>query len=316
MNKNELVKFLKNGTHDGEVPCGFWMHFKEDEQCGDKAVEAHVRYYNETGVPLIKMMNEHYFQIQEKIENSSDWRNITAKEISETNYRDYLQEISQLRERMGDDCVILATIHGVLVSACHATDGLGVFTDPENTVTHHLKENPEAVTAGLKQIAQVLKELSLACLKAGADGIYYALLGAEDHRFTTEFFTTYIKPIEVDLLQDVKKEGIVVLHICKDNPRLPMLKEYPAHVVNWAVNNGDYSLKDGAKIFDDKIIMGGFDNRWGTLLTGSDEEIGMEMNEISKAVGRKRLIIGADCTLPGTVDLNQIKRAAELCREL
>jgi len=316
MNKKALMKFLKTGSHAGEVPCGFWMHFNEDEQCGAKAVAAHVRYYKETGIPLIKMMNEHYFQLENTIAEPADWRDIPAQEISETNYPEYLKEIRQLREHMGSDSFILATIHGVLVSACHATDGLGVFTNPDNTVTRHLKEDPDSVSAGLKQIAQLLKKLCLACLEAGADGIYYAQLGAENHRFTPELFEKFIKPIEIDLLQDVKNEGIVVLHICKDNPRLPMLKDYPAHVVNWAVHSGEYSLNDGAKIFSDKIIMGGFDNQRGTLLTGSNEEIRQEMIEIAGAVGRERLIIGADCTLPGTVSIEQIKSATALCKEL
>lgn len=316
MNKKELMKFLETGHNSGEVPCGFWMHFDEDEQCGAKAVKAHARYYRETEVPLIKVMNEHYFQIEKSIVKPKDWSDIPVKEISETNYSEYLTEICQLRESMGNDSFILATIHGVMVSACHATDGLGVFTNQDNMVTRHLKEDPESVTAGLRQIAQSLKKLCLASLEAGADGIYYALLGAEEDRFTQEFFEKYIKPIEIELLQDVKREGIVVLHICKDNPRLPMLKEYPAHVVNWAVHSGAYSLSDGARIFSDKIIMGGFDNRSGTLFTGSKEEIRQEVTAIVKAVGRERLIIGSDCTLPNTIGMEQIKNMVDICKEL
>lgn len=316
MNKNELMKFLETGSNSGEVPCGFWMHFNEDEQHGVKAIDAHLRYYNLTGVPLVKVMNECYLQFGKTIKKAEDWRDIQAEAINEIIYQEYLEEIRQLRARMGSDCLILATIHGILVSACHATDGLGVFTNPDNTVTRHLKEDPESVVEGLKQIAQILKKLALACMEAGADGIYYALLGAEEHRFTQEFFEKYVKPVEIELLQDIKKEGVVVLHICKDFPRLPMLKDYPAHVVNWAVNSGAYSLSEGADLFSDKIIMGGFDNRSGTLLTGSKVEILQEMKKIAEEVGRERLILGADCTLPGSVGLDQIKKAVAACKEI
>ncbi len=316
MNKKELMEFLETGSNLGEVPCGFWMHFNEEEQCGPKAIDAHIRYYSRTGVPLIKVMNEHYFQLGKTIEKTEDWRDIQAEEKNEINYQEYLSEIRGIRERMGNESLILATIHGVLVSACHATDGLGIFTNPDNTVTRHLKEDPESVIEGLKQIAMILKKLCLECMEAGADGIYYALLGAEEQRFTQEFFETYIKPVEIELLQDVKKEGIVFLHICKDNPRLPMLKEYPAHVVNWAVNNGAYGLREGADIFSDKIIMGGFENRFGTLLTGSKQEIMQEMKEMAEEAGRERLIVGADCTLSNTVSMEQIKKAVEACKEI
>lgn len=316
MNKSELLRFLKTGHNDGTVPCGFWKHFGEGKEHGSEAVKAHLEYYRRTGVPIVKVMNEHFYKLDVKIEKPEDWRQIKAKEISHTHYTRYLEEIREIRQELGKDAFILATIHGLLVSACHATDGPGVFVNPDNTVTRHLKQDPEPVKAGLEQIALTLENLSLACIKAGADGIYYALLGGEEHRFTREFYEKYVMPEEMKLLANVTDKGIVFLHICKDNPRLGMFQDYPAHVVNWAVYDSSYSLKDGAEIFPGKIIMGGFDNRKGALIEGDEEQMLLQMKKAVEEVGRDRLIIGADCTLPGNLKEETIKAAAGLCERL
>jgi uroporphyrinogen decarboxylase len=316
MKRNDLIKFIMNGQRQEQVPCGFWLHFPQDAQVGEAAVDAHVKYYKETGVPIAKMMNEHLYRLDRKMKTPKDWLSIRAENIEKSYFADFLREIRAFRNRMGEETLILATIHGIFVSACHATDGPGHSTDPNNTVTRHLKEDPESVSVGLKEMAITLQRLSLSCIEAGADGIYYAALGGEEHRFSQELFTRYIKPMEMELLGNVIKKGIVFLHICKDSPRLSMYNEYPGQVVNWAEHISSYSLRDGAAIFPDKIIMGGFDNRSGVLLSGSGDEIYARMSSVVKHVDRNRLIFGADCTLPGNTPTAQIRTVVETSRRI
>lgn len=316
MNKWEFLKFLETGHNSGAVPCGFWKHFNPEDQKGDRSVAAHLEYYRRTEVPIVKLMNEHFYELDVTVRKPEDWARIRARELWDTGYREYLEEIRKVRRQMGENAFILATIHGLLVSACHATDGPGVFVNPDNTVTRHLKEDPEPVKMGLEQIARTLERLSLACMEAGANGIYYALLGGEEHRFTQSLYEKYVMPEETRLLASVMKRGAVFLHICKDHPRLPMFQDYPAHVVNWAVHDGAYSLRDGAELFPGKIIMGGFDNRQGALLEGDENAIFQEMHKAVEEVGRDRLIIGADCTLPGSLKEETIRRAVRLCGKL
>lgn len=316
MTKEELFSFLAGKSSCSEIPCGFWMHFPESAFAGSAAVDAHVDYYDKTHVPIVKMMNEHLYRLERPMTCPSDWRTVREMALEDTPYPDFLDEIRAFRRRMGNDALILATIHGVLVSACHATDGPGHFTDPNNTVTTHLKQDPEAVCVGLRAIARTLKRLCVACTEAGADGIYYAALGGEEHRFTQDFYEKYIAPIEIDLLDEARRHGLVFLHICKDHPRLPMFRNYPCHVVNWAEHAGSYTLAQGAALFPQKRIMGGFDNRSGAILTGTDEEIAAEIRRALEQVGRDRLVVGADCTLPGSTSTAQIRKAVEACKRL
>ncbi len=312
MTKKDLLGYILNGEYKGELPCGFWKHFPSEAASGKAAIDAHLNYYSETNVPIIKMMNEHLFEIDTTISCADDWADVKVKDIFETDYVNLLEEIKTLREKVGDDKLIVVTIHGLLVSACHATDGVGVFPQRDNTITVHLKENPEKVAIGLKEIAITLKKLIKACIEAGADGIYYAALGAEEDRFPDDLYETYVRPLEIDILSEAVKEGVVFLHICKENPKVKMFKNYPCHVVNWAEYAGEYTLEDGCEIFPNARILGGFDNTKGLFFDGSEEELKLHIQEVAERIGKGRIIIGADCTISGDTPNSRIKKIVDI----
>lgn len=316
MNKIERFRAALAGEPVDCIPCGFWSHFPEAMQFGEKSVTMHNQFYIDTDIDIMKVMNEHLYRLDCEVNCPEDWKKIHPFQISGSYYENYLEEIRQVRAHVGDQVPILATIHGLLVSACHATDGVNQFTRLDNKITLHLKEEPEAVSQGLKAIAETLAELCEHCVKAGADGIYYAALGGEEQRFEQALFERYVKPLEIDILKRAKNKGITVLHICKDHVRLPMYADYPADAVNWAIHDCRYGLKDGRNLFPDKAILGGFDDRSGVLVEGSREEIEQEAALIVREAGAKRLIIGADCTLPTEIAHSRIRETVLAVRNL
>ena len=303
------------GGEPGGCLTGFWMHFPETRHFGDECVRAHVEYYNATDVDILKVMNEHPYKIGCAIEKPEDWRYLRPHRAKEY-YAGYLEELRKTRRTVGPDVPLLATIHGVLVSACHATDGMGKFTDPDNTVTRHLKEDPAPVAAGLEAVAQTLDDLCAECVAAGADGIYYAALGGEEYRFDEALFVRYVKPLERIILENAHRRGLVFLHICKDRVRLPMYQGCTADVVNWATNECRYTLADGARLFPESVILGGFDNRGGALLSASPEELERQMRQMRESVGNGRFIVGADCTLPAEMDYGRIRTIVDIAHAM
>lgn len=316
MNKIERFRAALAGEPVDCIPCGFWSHFPEEMQFGEKSVRMHEQFYKDTDIDILKVMNEHLYRLDVPVECAEDWRKIRSFPVAGSFYEDYLDEIRRVRAMVGEEVPILATIHGLLVSACHATDGPNQFTRLDNLITLHLKENPEAVYCGLEAIAETLAELCESCVEAGADGIYYAALGGEEQRFERELFETYVKPLEVRILERAGRKGSTVLHICKDHVRLPMYAGYPADAVNWAIHECRYGLKDGRELFPDMALLGGFDDRSGILVEGTRKEIRDEAARIIDEAGARRLIIGADCTLPTELSHGRIREAVAAVREL
>lgn len=80
---------------------------------------------------------------------------------------------------------------------------------------------------GLAVIAESLAEFAVACLDAGADGIYFSAQGGEADRFSEHVFLEFIKPHDLTVLNAIRSKGeLNIIHICRDNVRLHLYCNY------------------------------------------------------------------------------------------
>lgn len=58
-NKREIMQQFLSGTLDEEyIPAAFFMHFGKDARIGEKAIDAHLRYFLSTGMDFVKIQFE------------------------------------------------------------------------------------------------------------------------------------------------------------------------------------------------------------------------------------------------------------------
>jgi uroporphyrinogen decarboxylase len=166
------------------------------------------------------------------------------------------------------------------------------------------------VNQGLTAIADSLAEFAVACVEAGASGIYFSAQGGEEDRFTEEMFLRYIKPHDLTVLNAVKDRGeFHLLHICMDRIRLPLYADYPGHAVNWAATKNNLSLNEGRELFK-RTVVGGLNDR-GVVVHGLPAEIRSAVQEVVADVGTTGFILGADCTFPTDIAVSNIRLAVE-----
>jgi uroporphyrinogen decarboxylase len=301
VNKFERVKAALAGEKVDRVPASFWYHFPAEKAHGQASVNAHLQYYRESDVDFLKVMNEHPYQANVSIKTPADWRRVRPASLNSAFYQEQLDEIKAIVDEVGDECYVITTLFGPFASGNHAA---------EHRVTEHLKADAEAVGQGLGAIADSLAEFALACVDAGASGIYYSAQGGEDYRFTEQEFLGYIKPHDLTILNAVWDHGdFHLLHICKDRIRLPLYADYPAHAVNWAVTKNDIGLQEGRELFK-RTVVGGMDDR-GVIVHGSTEEIQGAVQKVIADAGTEGFILGADCTVPTDIDVRNIRAAIE-----
>ncbi|GHV45415.1 uroporphyrinogen decarboxylase [Spirochaetia bacterium] len=306
MNKRELLLATIAGETTERLPCGFWHHFSDEEKYAEASIRAHKKYFDAVNPDMLKVMNEHMYQLDRNVSQAEDWRKVRRQKFEDTPYVDFVEEFKAIRKEIPAEVPMFATIHGVFVSGYHATEERpgDHFSDPDNLASRHLREDPESVCMGLRTIAETLAELAVKLKQAGADGIYYAALGGERYRFTREMLEKYVIPLDSYVIDAIRDAGLLsVLHICKDKVQLPSYKSINADIINWAVHDCEYSLADGRSLFPGKTLLGGFDDRSGILVEGSADEIRAEAEKILGVAGRKQFILGADCTLPDDIEL-------------
>jgi uroporphyrinogen decarboxylase len=302
MNKIKRMRAVLAGEIADRVPASFWFHFPEDQAHGGESVKAHLDFYRQANLDFLKIMNEHPYQVETRIKNPIDWRKLKPAPLSSDFYQDQLDEIKMITDQLGGECLTATTIFNPFSSGNHASNRL---------VTEHLKADPESVNIGLGTIAESLAEFALACLEAGADGIYFSAQGGEAHRFEEHEFLEFIKPHDLTVLNAINGKGeLNIIHICRDNVRLHLYCNYPGAIVNWAVTApSNLSLKSGKKLFN-RTVLGGLDNR-GVIVKGSPDKIELAVHHIIRTVGPRNLILGADCTLPTEISIDHIRAAIE-----
>lgn len=301
MNKIERVRAALAGKATDRVPASFWFHFTRDKAHGAASVKAHLDFYRASGIDFLKVMNEHPYEANVPITAPSDWKRLRPAPLSAPFYQEQLDEIKRIVDQVQGECMVITTIFGPFSSGNHAGN---------DNVTAHLKADPLAVSQGLGTIGESLAEFAVACIAAGAAGIYYSAQGGEEDRFTEEEFVRYIKPHDLAVLDALKGRGeFNLLHICKDHVRLPLYADYPAQAVNWAATKHNLNLKQGRDLLK-RPIVGGLGDR-GILVNGSAEEIRAAVRGVIADFGVKGLMIGADCTLPTDIAVSNIRTAVE-----
>ncbi|MCL5273134.1 MAG: hypothetical protein M1434_00090 [Chloroflexi bacterium] len=301
MNKIERVLAALAGENVDRVPASFWFHFPAEQKHGAASVKAHIDYYRASGIDFLKVMNEHSYEANVPIDVPSDWRRVRPAPLSASFYQAQLDEIKQIVDALGSDCLVITTIFGPFSSGNAASRA---------KVTEHLKADPTAVNQGLGAIADSLAEFAVACIDAGASGIYYSAQGGEEDRFSEQQFLSYLKPHDLTVLNALKGHGeFNLLHICGDNMRLALYADYPSQAVNWAATKHNLNLKQGYSLFK-RTVVGGLNDR-GVVVNGSHAEIQVAVRQVIADFGKRALMVGADCTFPTDIDVSYIRAAVE-----
>ncbi len=311
MNKKQRAAAAFRGEQVDRIPASFSLHFPAAASSGKQAIDAHRTFFQETDVDIFKVMNEHLYSPEVVIKSPEDWKHVRPITGKERYIQNQLDIIKALSDELGSEAYIFATIHGIFASAFHATKDDDASLAHHDKVTAHLAERPDIVAAALERIAEGLAHFVNLCIEAGAEGIYYAALGAESYRFSREDFNRYIKPNDITILEAAgKAPGGTILHMCKDQLNIDLYKDYPSDIVNWAVNEQNISLEEGRTLFQ-RPILGGFDDRGGVLVEGNKEEIEREVHLLVKTYGPRNFILGADCTLPTEISYERIRWAVD-----
>lgn len=313
MNKKERVRAAVRREDVDRVPACFSLHFPRSQAFGDAAVRAHLDFYRETDVDILKIMNENLVPLIGEMNSPADWKKVPAYNRRSRFMEDQLDLVKRLRDAE-PDAYLLATVHGVCASTIHPLEATYGYERVREMFTEQMRSDPQPMLDARARITDAMCDLAAACVELGCDGVYYAALGGERRYYTDEEFGTAVEPFDKKILAAIREAGgDVFLHICKDGLDMERYRTYGAYcdVVNWGVYEAPFSLEDGRAMFPQATIMGGLKNRSGVLVDGTEEAIQREVRRVIDGFGRRGFILGADCTLPTEIEPWRIRAAVK-----
>lgn len=310
MTKRERIDNILSGRPVDRVPAAFWLHFPEKEKFGQAAVDAHLKLAGEMDTDLIKIMNENVFwDGVTRISRLDDIKYFRPYTRSDKIFQDQMELIRRIADRNQGDVPLVTTVHGLIASAFHEIGRPKLYSPLGYMFPLFCRERPEEMKHVFRMISESLLELVDCSMDAGADGIFYAVLGAERYFFEDEEFNEFVKPYEQVVYEHIRKvTPLNILHVCKSNIALERYASLEPAIVNWAELDNHLPLTEGReKYFPNSVVLGGFSNHSGVLLHGTIEEIAETTRMLCSKMESVPYIVGADCSLPTTICRDRIR---------
>lgn len=318
MTKHERIYNLLDGKKIDRTPAGFWLHFPKEMHHDAAAIQAHMNFMKDTDTDILKIMNENILYDGETIiETSADIDKFRGFCRKDKIFQDQMKIISCIKEQAKGEYPLLTTIHGLLASTFHETGFEGFFATLGGRLAEFSREKPAQMHHVFETVAETLMEFVDCSLEAGADGIFYAALGGERHFFTDDEFTEFVAPYEKKIYDHIKAATpFNVLHICKTDINFNRFIDLKPAIVNWGIYGNHLSLTEGAELFPESIILGGFPDRYGVMVDGTRKEIFDHTRKVLDEMKGKRFIVGSDCTLPTEISHERIHTVVEALEEM
>jgi uroporphyrinogen decarboxylase len=285
--KRQLVlDLLEEGVTPGHIPAGFFIHFGEDYHVGQPAIDKHVEYFRFTGMDFVKIQYEAGFPLHPEVEEPGDWAKMPhhGKEF----FADQVGVVEGLVKALKDEALVVCTLYSPFMLA---RDSVGA-----ERMLEHIEADPEAVRKGIEKVTESLLVFVRECVRVGVDGFYASTQGGEAGRFSRPgLFEECIQPSDLTVQNEINDTTLFnILHVCDyDLPYddLTPFLEYPGDVVNCSLHVGEetWTPKKASEFFG-RPYMGGLERKG--IIVDAD-----------------RQILGADCTLPGDIDWENIRTA-------
>lgn len=327
-NKRDLLLNVLNNKEVSRIPVGFWWHFvnKHDEFTAltdptviERTIEGTKKLYDELNPDFVKIMSDGFFGhpaiMENDIKNIEDIKKIKSIGQDHIWYDKQVEMVNELVDYFNNEVMSFYSIFSPLN---YIRLYLINYKNEPDLFVNLFLEDPDAM---LDAAMEISKDLAILINKlkeeTSIDGIFYSVQSLQSKSHGKDFHDKYVKPSDLSVLDMINNNwDNNLLHICgygKYTNDLSLYSDYKAKAYNWAIYTENVSLSEGKKLFNDACIIGGFDNSLGsTLDTGSREEVDNIIKSVINEVGKKGLIIGADCTIPLEVGHRRYKLVQEL----
>ncbi|MEI6044208.1 MAG: uroporphyrinogen decarboxylase family protein [Chloroflexota bacterium] len=319
------VEAALSGASVDRIPFAFWRHFPELDHNPDKLVQATLAQHHRYEMDYLKVMFRSSWGVEDwgsksdyynpvsgsqkithyPIHASKDWYKLKPLKPTEGVLGEQLYVLRKLAERLEGDAPILATLFAPAMLATHLSGQTAFF--------QHLREDPAAVQAGLEVITETLLNFGLACLENGADGLFYAIQEASRKLLSEQEYRQIGQTYDLPVLERFyHHSSFIMLHAHGEELMFDQLLTYPFHALNWYDRQaGGPTLKE-LRSLTNRALAGGIDHE-ATLLRGSPEELGAELEDAIAQVSRRGFLLAPGCGVPITVseeNLAMLKEAA------
>lgn len=321
MTKRERLHAALNLGPVDRPPVALWRHFPGDDQRAETLASAHVAFERAHDWDFLKVTPASGYYGDDwglragykpnrwgartyhdrPIKKAADWGRLRPLDVTAGAYGRELHALRLIADEVGTEVPVLSTVFSPLTVASTLAG--------DQAVVRYLREDPDALHAGLEVIADVTGRFAAESLGAGADGVFFATQMASTAILSEEEYEEFGKPYDLRVLDAASRGVIVVLHLHGKEVMFDLLGEYPVQAVNWEDRTTPPSLAD-ARMRSSLCLIGGLDG-WGPLAAGGADAVRAQVRDAVEQTGGRGLIVSAGCTIPVDAPAATLRAARE-----
>ncbi len=321
MNKRERLERAIAGEPVDRVPVALWRHWPGDDQRAADFAASTIWFQRHYDWDFVKVTPASSFclvdyGVQDEwagdpegtrrytrrvIKRSLDWTELKVLDPKKGGLGRQIQVLNLLKEALGDEVPYIQTIFSPLAQAKN-------LAGPDQLL-RHMRRRPDRLHTALNTITESTMRFLDAMRRTGISGIFYAVQHADYGIMSEAEYNEFGRPYDLRILELAGRWWFNVLHIHGDAPMFRLLADYPVQVINWHTHGEGPDLAEGQAYFNGAVC-GGLQRR-DVLLLGTPHEILAQAHEaIAQTYGR-RFILSADCVIPVTTPISNIRAARE-----
>jgi uroporphyrinogen decarboxylase len=302
------------------IPWAVWRHFPGADETAEGLAEAVVTFQRRWDCDFVKVTPANGLFAEawggemiprqhpegtrgygrRAIQSPKDWFSLSPLSPEHPLLKRQVRALQLIRATLGDKIPIFQTFFSPLAIAKNMAG--------DDALVEHFRQDPEALRHGLEVINETTLAFADACLKSGADSVFFAVNTACPAFFSAEEYAELGLPFDRAVLNALRPRArFILLHLHGTQIYFDLFCDFPADLVNWHDRRTPPSLKEGqARIRG--AVLGGL-NEWGTLLNGPPEAIRAEVEDAVAQTAGRRFVLGAGCVIPVTTPEAHLKAA-------
>jgi uroporphyrinogen decarboxylase len=322
MKKRDRVFAALKGDEVDRVPVSAWWHDFPREWSAQSLAEATVEAYETYDWDWVKLnpRASYYGEIwgAEFKPNPDRQPDMTkpaftsAKEMSRLKpadlrngiVREQIDSVKLVAKKLKGRAPLVQTVFSPLAS-------LSRMAGSTKFIQRMIRDEPAAVEYALKAVTHTLARYSAGCIKAGADGIFFATVewGSADV-ISPAAYNKFARPYDREVLDAVAEAPFNILHVCRSNNHLLDLVDYPVAAFNWATQDTTNPSPAEVLTKTDKAVIGGASHET-VVPNGTPAEVVKEAHRSILDARSPRFLLSPGCAVPPATPEKNLRALAQ-----
>jgi uroporphyrinogen decarboxylase len=310
MTSYERVWGAVHGEEIDRPPVCFWHHFTP-QGSGRRLAELTADFFElEYELDIAKVMPDIPYPFPAKsVREPEEWLKVESLDMLRSRYLIERQiAVGHLRQLVGMEIPIVVTVFNPLHELLASAESAELFIRCAN-------ETPSLVHDVLQTVADNLRAHNEMMLRAGADGIFFALQGCTRSIIGEELYREFGRPYDLMALRGAQGAWLNILHVHGEQDlMLDLVLDYPVSVLSWSDRIAGPSLRD-VRSHSNKTLMGGW-NEFGAIAKGDEKGMREEARDAIKQTGGKKFILSPGCSVPDDINPLYLEQARSIADAL